>query len=172
MRYPKREFEVALSFAGEDRAYVERVADKLRDMGLRVFHDKYESVTLWGKNLYDHLREVYTDRAQFVVIFISQHYKAKVWTNHERESAQARAFREKKEYILPVRFDSTRLPGLLDTIGYLDAKHNTADRLAQLIRAKLHPIKRQGFWPGCPDAVYRKSIKLDLGSSNNLFNFI
>lgn len=156
MRYPKREFEVALSFAGEDRAYVERVADKLRDMGLRVFYDKYESVTLWGKNLYDHLREVYTDRAQFVVIFISQHYKAKVWTNHERESAQARAFREKKEYILPVRFDSTRLPGLLDTIGYLDAKHNTADRLAQLIRAKLHPIKRQGFWPGCPDAVYRE----------------
>jgi hypothetical protein len=63
MRYPKREFEVALSFAGEDRAYVERVADKLRDIGLRVFYDKYESVTLWGKNLYDHLRVVYTDRA-------------------------------------------------------------------------------------------------------------
>lgn len=81
MRYPKREFEVALSFAGEDRAYVERVADKLRDIGLRVFYDKYESVTLWDKNLYDHLRVVYTDRAQFVVIFISRHYKAKVWTN-------------------------------------------------------------------------------------------
>ncbi len=156
MRYPKREFEVALSFAGEDRVYVERVADKLRDIGLKVFYDKYESVTLWGKNLYDHLSAVYSERAQFVVLFISRHYKAKVWTNHERESAQARAFKERKEYILPVRFDSTRLPGLLETVGYLDAQHITPDRLAHLIRAKLHPIQRQGFWPERPDAVYRE----------------
>lgn len=156
MRYPKREFDVALSFAGEDRAYVERVADKLRDIGLKVFYDKYESVTLWGKNLYTHLSEVYSERAQFVVLFISRHYKTKVWTNHERVSAQARAFKERKEYILPVRFDSTPLPGLLDTVGYLDAEHITADRLAHLIRAKLHPIKRQDFWPERPDAVYRE----------------
>jgi len=50
-----KQFDVALSFAGEDREYVEQVADMLRRMGIQVFYDKYELVTLWGKNLYDYL---------------------------------------------------------------------------------------------------------------------
>jgi len=33
----KPEFDVALSFAGEDRSYVSEVADVLREMGFRVF---------------------------------------------------------------------------------------------------------------------------------------
>ena len=52
-------FDIALSFAGEDRQYVEEVAKVLRLMGFRVFYDKYETVSLWGKNLYTHLSEVY-----------------------------------------------------------------------------------------------------------------
>ena len=119
MTKPRLEFDVALSFAGEDRKYVERVANRLRTMELRVFYDKYESTDLWGKNLYDHLHTVYSARARFVVLFISKHYSAKLWPNHERQSAQERAFRERKEYILPVRFDTTRLPGLIGTVGYM-----------------------------------------------------
>jgi hypothetical protein len=41
------DFDVALSFAGEDRTYVERVASELQRMGLKVFYDKHEAVTLW-----------------------------------------------------------------------------------------------------------------------------
>jgi len=59
------DFDVALSFAGEDRAYVEEVASVLREMGLRVFYDKYETVSLWGKDLYTHLREIYFSRARY-----------------------------------------------------------------------------------------------------------
>ncbi len=69
------DFDVALSFAGEDRAYVEEVANVLRAMGLRVFYDKYERVSLWGKDLYTHLREIYFNRARYTVLFISKHYK-------------------------------------------------------------------------------------------------
>jgi len=42
----KFDFDVALSFAGEDRKYVEQVAGFLQEMGIRVFYDKYEEVTL------------------------------------------------------------------------------------------------------------------------------
>jgi hypothetical protein len=41
-------FEVVLSFAGEDRAYVEEVARILRDADVSCFYDQYEEVTLWG----------------------------------------------------------------------------------------------------------------------------
>lgn len=36
------EFEIALSFAGEDRAYVDQVANLLRDSGIKVFYDIFE----------------------------------------------------------------------------------------------------------------------------------
>ncbi len=53
------EYDVALSFAGEDREYVAQVAAALRENGVRVFDDKYEVATLWGKDLYTHLHDVY-----------------------------------------------------------------------------------------------------------------
>src|SRR5262249_20299813 len=65
------EYDVALSFAGEDRTYVEDVARILKAAGVRVFYDKFETVQLWGRNLADHLGEVYGKRSRFVVIFIS-----------------------------------------------------------------------------------------------------
>ena len=49
------DYDVALSFAGEDREYVEDVATFLKDVGIKVFYDKFEADNLWGKNLYDHL---------------------------------------------------------------------------------------------------------------------
>lgn len=43
-----QDYEVCLSFAGEDRAYVERVAAALGRAQVRVFYDAYEKVELWG----------------------------------------------------------------------------------------------------------------------------
>jgi len=34
---------VALSFAGEGRSYVEKVAASLKEAGVRAFYDKFES---------------------------------------------------------------------------------------------------------------------------------
>ncbi len=93
------EFDVALSFAGEDRDFVSQLANALRRRGVKVFYDRYEKHTLWGKNLYTHLSEVYQSKARYCVMFLSQYYAMKLWTNHEREAAQARAFLEHEEYI-------------------------------------------------------------------------
>lgn len=133
--------DVCLSFAGEDRQYVERVAEALRGLGVKVFYDKYEQASLWGKDLYQHLDEVYRKRAAFCVVFISQAYSQKLWTKHELRSAQARAFKQNREYILPVRLDDTELPGVLPTIGYISDK--SPQELAQLIIQKLQQTKEQ-----------------------------
>jgi hypothetical protein len=131
------EYDVALSFAGEDRAYVEDIAARLKGLNVRVFYDEYERANIWGKNLYVHLDDVYGKRARYCVLFASQHYARKVWTNHERESAQARALHENGEYILPVRFDDTEIPGLRPTISYIDARQVTRHQLVALILEKL-----------------------------------
>ena len=54
----KPKYHVALSFAGEDRDYVKRVAAQLKSDGVSVFYDDYEEAALWGKDLYAHLTKV------------------------------------------------------------------------------------------------------------------
>ena len=131
------EYDVALSFAGEDRTYVNNVATLLRERGVRVFYDLFEEADLWGRDLYVHLSDVYHKRARFTVMFISKAYADKLWTNHERKAAQARAFQGAQEYILPARFDDTDIPGVLPTVGYVSLKDRSPDDLVSLITKKL-----------------------------------
>ena len=35
-------YHIALSFAGEDREYVDKVAHQLQEKGVKVFYDKFE----------------------------------------------------------------------------------------------------------------------------------
>jgi hypothetical protein len=67
---------------------------------------------------------VYRKLARYCVLFASADYARKVWTNHERRSAQARALRERSEYVLPARFDDTEIPGLSSTVGYIDLRRS------------------------------------------------
>jgi hypothetical protein len=64
-------------------------------------------------------------------------YGAKLWTSHERQSAQARAFESAGEYVLPVRFDDTEIPGVRPTTGYLDLRKMSPDELAHAILRKV-----------------------------------
>jgi hypothetical protein len=149
-------YDVCLSFAGEDRTYVESVADFLASKGVRVFYDKYERVELWGKDLYSHLADVYGQAAGYCVLFVSTHYASKLWTIHERRSAQARAFSENREYILPARFDNTEIPGLLATVGYVDLRNLTPRKFAALITEKLGPRPKTNFLPPELDRLYKR----------------
>ena len=137
------EYDVALSFAGEDRHYAEALAELLKNSRYKVFYDKYELARLWGKNLYTHLSSVYKDKAHYCVMFLSEHYARKLWTNHERESAQARAFAENEEYILPVRIDDTEIPGILPTVGYLDLRLISINKVYQALVEKLSELLPQ-----------------------------
>ena len=136
------QYDIAFSFAGEDRNYVEQVAKFLNDHGVSLFYDTYEQIDLWGKDLYVHLDEVYRLRSKYCVIFISKFYKDKLWTNHERGSAQVRAFQENKEYILPARFDDTEVPGIRPTIGYINLQELSPEKFGFLILDKIKVIDK------------------------------
>jgi hypothetical protein len=149
-----REYDICLSFAGEQRAYVSEVADALRASGIRVFYDEYERAVLWGKDLYEHLAWVYGKASRFCIMFASKDYAEHVWTSHERRSAQARAIAENREYILPVIFDDTEIPGINSTIGYLDARTTPGREVARLAVDKLGPIQREDYLPPDPDLLF------------------
>ncbi len=136
---PARQFpyDIALSYASEQRRYVRRVYKKLIQLGVQTFYDEGEVVNLWGKDLEAYLERVFRKMARACVVFVSKHYVSKPWPRFEAQGALARAVQERGEYILPVRFDDSELPGLLPTIKYVWAKDYTPEQLAEILRMKL-----------------------------------
>jgi len=122
-------------------------------MGIRPFYDDYETPSLWGKDLYEHLGWIYQKAARYCVLFVSEDYARKVWTTHERRSAQARAFQSACEHVLPARFDDTEIPGLRSTIAYVDVRTMSPRKLAKVISEKLGPRVRKKFFPPEPDKL-------------------
>jgi hypothetical protein len=134
---PEYDFDVATSFAGEDRATVLPVVRRLQELGVRVFYDEDHVAELWGVNLVDRLPEVYGKRVRYVLLFASKHYVAKKWTKIERQAAQERALEQAGEFLLPVRLDDTEVPGLPSAVVYLDVRRHSADEIAQALAQKL-----------------------------------
>lgn len=132
-----RKYDVVLSFAGEDREHAERLACLLKRDNFTVYYDKDEEHNLWGKNLYEHLTEVYSKYGRYCVMFLSKDYAGKQWPNLERKSAQERAFKENREYILPIRIDDTEIPGILGTVGYQDLLEKSIEAIYEILKQKL-----------------------------------
>ena len=158
-------YDVCLSFAGEDRDYVDKVAEELRAAGVRVFYDLYEQVDLWGKDLYVHLNDIYSGAAKYCVLFASHYYARKIWTNHEREAAQERAIHAHREYILPAKFDDTKIPGLRSTVGHIDLHKIKPPALAKMIIDKLGRRQLANYLPPMPDLLLRSYVH-DYGSAD------
>lgn len=131
------EYDVALSFAGEDREYADQVAHILKKQGIKVFYDEYVRPELWGQDLYQYLTEIYQEKAKYCVIFVSKHYALKRWTNLERKAAQARALRENRPYILPIKLDETEIPGLLPTVAFLSWQNDGCEMIVETFLKKL-----------------------------------
>ena len=128
-------YDVAISFAGEQRQFVEEFATSLKKHGTTVFYDDF--VDLWGKDLTVELARVYRSGARYVVIFVSNEYVKKAWPNEERQHALAGRIERMDDSILPARFDPIKLPGLPASVGYIDIGDRTPQDLARLVANKL-----------------------------------
>jgi len=146
--WPGRRWDVALSFASAQRDYVEQVAQALKARGVRCFYDANEQIDLWGKYLVEELPAIYAEQAATVVVFVSAEYVAHDWTRVERRAALNRAVRERREYVLPARFDDTPLPGLLSDLVTIDVRTKTPQQFAAMIADKLAALAIT--WPAPP----------------------
>ena len=136
------EFNVAVSFAGEDREFVEEVVAQLKQAGLRVFYDSDYVAEMWGEDLLEYLDDIYRLKARYTIVFISSSYAVKMWTRHERRSALARALDQTTPYVLPVRLDDAVLKGFRPTVGYLDARKLGLNGIVDVALTKLAAGKK------------------------------
>lgn len=134
-------YDLALSFAGEDRAFAEQLRDALEDNGHAVFYDYAEQHRILGEDVQSYLSPIYASGSRYVVAILGPLYGTKRWTVFESEQFRSRIDSGR---ILPIwstaaapsAFDSTRDRGRLsfDPAGDLRAQ---AIESAEIISKKL-----------------------------------
>ncbi len=137
-------YDVVVSFAGEDRAIVQKFVRLLDTKKITYFYDEDQAHELWGRDLTTDLADVYEKQARYCLMFISEFYLRKKWTNFERLHIQARAFRDPNEYILPIRLDDTVIPGIPETIGFRDLRQHDIENIVETLERKLAKAKGRG----------------------------
>ena len=152
MPKPKRnvsyDYDVCLSFAGEDRAIAQKIATAFKRKKMRVFFDDFERRSLWGKDLFKHLFAVYSKQSRFCVILFSPAYLRKNWTNHEMRAAQLRTLGERREYVLPVVARPCKMPDEFSTISYLDLRKDSIRDIVLGVSEKTgERIEEEGWIP-------------------------
>jgi hypothetical protein len=131
------QYDIAVTFAGEDRSFVKAVVSILQANEVVVFYDEDDASLLLGEDLTEFFPRLYEEQARFAAMFISRHYAAKPWTRLERRSVLTRAMKQETPYVLPVRLDATELPGLRSSVGFIDANRFGADGVAEVLLQKL-----------------------------------
>lgn len=86
------EYDVALSFAGEDRPFARSLNDFLEDADLSVFFDETEAARILGEDLEELFGPIYESEADYVVAVLGPKYGVKRWTRFESD-----AFRDRFE---------------------------------------------------------------------------
>lgn len=130
-------YDLAISFAGEERELAREIAQRLQAIGFSIFFDEYEKAQLWGADLTEELGRIYGEAARYCLLVISSSYVAKPWTNHERQFALAKALQNRQAYVLPLRTDDSVIPGLPPTVGYIDLRNTSVAEVVSLLVAKL-----------------------------------
>jgi hypothetical protein len=111
----RSKYDVALSFAGADRAIAAALNEELQNLEFEVFYDQNEQHRIMAENIEDYLRPVYQSDAQFVVVLLGPDYPKKIWTKFESEQFKERF---KDGAVIPVWF-TTAPPGLFDETARL-----------------------------------------------------
>lgn len=135
------EYDFALSFAGEDRAFAEKLNDHLTDLGYSVFYDHSEQHRIVAEGLEEFLGPIYRSNASYVIAVLGPTYGKRRWTRFESEQfkelfGENRVIPVWSKAAPPTAFDTTGEIGgaFFDPAGDLDGQ---AAEIAELCARKL-----------------------------------
>ena len=145
-------FEVAISFAGDDKRDLVRTIAKILEDELgsgRVFFDEWFEAELAGPDAQIVLQNIYRRSTRLVVMCVCKRYAEKPWIQEEWRAIQSfeRDLRDaasdniKRLRFLPLRFGDGEIDGLFDTGIVPDVRGRFPKQIADLILERLRLTK-------------------------------
>lgn len=116
----KYNYDIAISFAEEDRQTALSIVSALESHGLKVYYYPERPSEVIGKELDTVLWRIYQYESALAIVLFSAHYVQKKWTRHELKAIQERR-KYYSDYLVPVKVDDTALKeidDLIEQVGY------------------------------------------------------
>ncbi len=147
-------YDVALSFAPDDREIARRIADALKKEGIRVFFDETAGPELWGAELSEYFKKIYQE-SRLCVVLISKSYQQNNWTMFELRNLLAHSSARGSFSVLPIMLSdnitiSDTVAALsLQQLQFIDYKKTPLPRLVEIIQSVLKelPLSREDSSP-------------------------
>ena len=109
------EYDVAISFAGENRLLAKHIAAQLDDLDVQVFYDEAFEANFLGKAWTKMFKEIFSEKSHYVVCLLDKSHAEKIWPTFEREHFAPRVA---DEHVIPIFLDDTKFVGIpTDIVG-------------------------------------------------------
>ncbi|EON75632.1 hypothetical protein ADIS_4035 [Lunatimonas lonarensis] len=108
-----REFEIAISFAGENRQLAKYIAEQLDSIDVSVFLDEHYEANYLGKAWSKEFERIFIEDSNLVICLLDQNHRDKIWPTFERDCFKKRI---PNAEVIPVFLDDTVFNGIPEDI--------------------------------------------------------
>jgi Ni2+-binding GTPase involved in maturation of urease and hydrogenase len=105
----KPRFDIAISFAGENRDLARYIAQRLKELDVDTYFDEDYEVSYLGRKLSDEFPKIFSTDSRFVLCILDKFHQEKIWPTFERDVFMPRV--EKCE-VIPLCLDDTIFVGI------------------------------------------------------------
>ncbi len=111
-------YDLGISYASEQEAYVRRVVKILEAEQIKLFFAPNAEEMYKARDMYVEFYKIFRYQCRLVACFLSEEYRKKEYTMHEFQAALLRG----EDCIIPIYFDKVGMKGLDRDINYLEAR--------------------------------------------------
>ncbi len=132
-------YDVAFSFAGENRNFVEIIRNALLSKNLKIFYDNSSTSELWGEDLSITLPDHYNS-SKLVILFVDKYYLQKMWTIFERQTIISNYIESngiKNVIVVLLNGFNKKIPGIPKGIDYFNCITKEPNRIIDLLINKI-----------------------------------
>lgn len=105
----KPRFDIAISFAGENRDLARYIAQRLKELDVDTYFDEDYEVSYLGRKLSEEFPKIFSTDSRFVLCILDKFHQEKIWPTFERDVFMPRV--EKCE-VIPLCLDDTIFVGI------------------------------------------------------------
>ena len=119
------EFDIAISFAGENRELARAITEQLEMLDTHVFFDENFDANYLGRAWRTEFDRIFSHDSRLVVCLLDSHHNEKMWTTFERECFRPRVA---DASVIPIMLDDTKFVGIPDDIVGIHFTWNQDDQ--------------------------------------------
>jgi hypothetical protein len=119
-----REWDVAVSFAGENRELAAHIANELEFLDVHVFFDSFYEGNYLGQAWGSKFKSIFGEQSDLVVCILDENHLRKIWPTFERDCFTPRV---SSGEVIPIFLDDSVFPGIPSDIVRIDFKWNPED---------------------------------------------